>query len=253
MRRRIVTMILSVSLSLFMGTSITAKEAIIGVFIHAPHVYKTEETGNVYGPGIDYITEIVRAMGYEPVVRLLPLPRILAFLKSGDIDLSLEFAKTAERAEYLYYPDAPSYIMVPSLTFLSSSTVTEIKTIDDLKGTRIGYLKGASVAAFFKGNSAVVFENVTGENWIQQNLGKLLAGRIDAAMDNNAYSYLEEARRQGLESKIKTLRIPGEGTGFYVVFSKASPKGRELLSQFNRVTATGLYDEQAMIEKYIHK
>lgn len=240
-----------IGLLLLIAFPFNAQEVNIGVFVHPPHVYKNEGNDEVYGPAIDYISVIARAMGYEPVFHLLPLPRILLYLKSGQLDMTLEIIKTAEREEYLFYSDKPTYVMVPSLTFLVTNKINEINSISDLGKMKIGYLTGAATSSFFNNASGVVFESVSGDDWIQQNLAKLLAGRIDAAMDNNAYSYREEARKQRIAHKIKTLNIPGEGTSYYVVFSKSAPKGFELLKKYDSLIATGQYNEQKMIDEFI--
>ncbi len=239
------------SLALILSLPAFAREVTVGVFVHAPHVYKNETDDGAYGPAIDYVSQVMAEMGYEPVYRLLPLSRVLLYLKDGQIDLSLEIAKTPEREEYAYFSDEPVYVMVPSLTVLATNKIDRIDGVDDLSGMKIGFLGGAAIPSFFDSAKSVVFESVSGDSWIRQNLARLLAGRIDAAMDMNAYSYREEAKRQGVESKIKTLRIPGEETRFYVAFSKASAKAVTLLERYNAVVKADGYDEQKMIDDFI--
>jgi polar amino acid transport system substrate-binding protein len=245
--------ILCVGLLLLSWYVSSAQEVSIGVFVHAPHVYKNEKNDEVYGSAVDYIAKIVKSMGYKPKFHLLPLPRILLYLKTGKLDMTLEIIKTPEREEYLYYSDKPTYIMVPSLTFLATNNLNEINSVTDLGKIKIGYLKGAITSSFFKDAVNIEFDSVSGDDWIKQNLAKLLAGRIDAAMDNNAYSYWEEARKQRVAHKIKIINIPGERTNYYVVFSKASSKGHDLFTKYNSLFETGQYNEQQMIDDFINK
>jgi len=85
---------------------------------------------------------------------------------------------------------------------------------------RIGYILGAYPGSFFSGVTDVVFDNVAGDSWISQNLGKLLAGRIDGVLDQNEYSCLEEARRQGVEDKIRVLPLPVDQIQSYLVYGE---------------------------------
>ena len=45
-----------------MGIIFAAQDVNIGVLVHAPHAYKDDSTNEVYGPGIDYISAIVKDM-----------------------------------------------------------------------------------------------------------------------------------------------------------------------------------------------
>lgn len=96
-----------------------------------------------------------------------------------------------------------------------------------------------------------MFENVAGDAWTAQNLGKLLAGRIDGVLDQNEYSCREEARRQGQENRIRVLPLPVDRVRSYVVFSRASPKGARLLREFNALEITPELDENIMILKFL--
>lgn len=228
-----------------------AEEVMIGVFVHPPHVYRDEVTGDPYGPGVEYIKTVITDMGYTPAIILLPFQRILVYLKAGELDCTLEIARTPDREEFLYYPREPAYTMVPSLTFRITQELHEITSINDLQGMTIGYLTGADPGPFFETASTSMFDTVSGETWIKLNLAKLLLGRIDAALDQNSYSYLAEAKEQGIEHLVKTIPLPGEGVGAYVVFSKNSPKGALLVEKYNILIGTGTYNEQKMIDEFL--
>ena len=243
-----------VLLFFIIATSLVFSEDVkIGVFVHPPHVYQDELTEKAHGPAIDYIKSLFIDMGYTPVIILLPFQRILAYLQSGKIDCTLEIARTPDREKYLYYPTEPTYIMVPSLTFLVTNKLQTITSIDDISGMTIGYLGGADPGPFFESATNITFDTVSGKTWIKQNLAKLNLGRIDAALDQNSYSYLAEAKEQGIEHLVKTLPLPGEGIGAYVVFSKKSPHGSLLADKYNRLIETGNYDEQKLIDEYLDR
>ncbi len=242
------------SLICLFNSCIDATDVKVGVFIHAPLVQQVTNTSPPTGPTIDYITAMIREMGFSPVISVLPYQRVMSGLKSGEIDMTLEIGKLAERETFLYFSDKPVHHMKPSLTFLASNELTTIHSIDDLRGMKIGYLVSAFKANFFdNAPSDIIFDLINSDTWVRQNLEKLLAGRIDAAFDQNAVSYLDEAKKLGVAHKIKTISLPGEGTEGYVVFSKKSTNGKILLDAFNKVAATGKYDENKMIDDYMNR
>jgi len=167
--------------------------------------------------------------------------------------VTLEIAKTEERETYLLYAKKPAYRMVKSLTFLATNPINEIRTIDDLAGMRIGYLLGANLGTFLESSNSIQVEYVGGDDWVRLNLAKLLSGRIDAALDNNAYSYLAEAKRQGVMGTIKTLPLPGEVSDYYVAFSKKSARGAELVRKYDELMETGRFNEQEMLDAFLRK
>lgn len=94
-------------------------------------------------------------------------------------------------------------------------------------------MRGSVSTPFLLGSATIVFEYVSGDNWIQLNLGKLLSGRIDAALDSIADSW----------SRVN----------YYVIFLKQSTKSLKLIKEYNEAGATGKYSEQVMINKFINK
>ena len=229
---------------------VMAEDARVGVFVHAPNVYQDERTREAYGPSVEYIKAVLKEMGYTPVISVLPIARVFRWLESGEIDVTLEVGRSAERERFLFYPEEPAYVMKPALAFLVENKISKINSIDDVRGMTIGFLSGAtSVGDFFSSDpTAVKFDLISGDTWLQQNLSKLLAGRIDAAMDQNPYSYLAEAKNRGVAGKIKVIELPGKGTDAYVVFSRKSPKGQAMVQAYNKAVAGGKYDLQIMIE-----
>jgi ABC-type amino acid transport substrate-binding protein len=240
-------------LLLLFGASILGAETLrIGVFIHSPVVMQDAPGREPYGPGIDYAKAVARALGYEPKFELHPIARVLSYLEKGSIDMSLEFGIIEERKSFLFFADKPCYLNNASLTILAENPLNSLSSNADIAGMRIGYILGAYQGVFFEGAKGVTFDYATGDYWIPQNLGKLLARRIDAILDQNMYSCLFEARKQGVENKIKVLKIPGGGFEGYVVFSRAAPKGESLLRAYNAMNASAArIDENALIREYI--
>ncbi len=228
-----------------------AEKLRIGVFIHSPIVMQKEPGSEPYGPGVDYAKAIARALGYEPDIQLLPIGRMLANLRDGSLDIGLELGMLEERKAFLLYPDAPCLTTRPSLTVRADNPLMAVASAKDLAGMRVGYLLGGYSGSFFAGTKNVEFEYVSGDSWVAQNLAKLLAGRIDAVLDQNEYSCLAEARRKGVESKIKVLPLPVVPVKGYVVFSRAAPGIEKILSEYNKKATSSIPDENALIRKYL--
>lgn len=114
----------------------------IGLYYHPPIVMKAVD-GEAYGPGVDYAEAIARAMGYEPSVELLPVARLVTYLKNGTIDIALEFGMNDERKKFVHFSEKPCLITNPSLTVMSDNPLTSIQSAKDVSGMRIGYILGA--------------------------------------------------------------------------------------------------------------
>lgn len=249
MRRRISLGICLFSFLAFGAPVFLGAETLrIGVFLHAPVVMQQASDGAPYGPGVEYAKAVAVALGYEPKIELLPIARILSYLANGNLDMALEFAMNDERKSFVYYPDAPCYVTHTALTVRADHPLREILSVKDVSGMRIGYLLGAYTGTFFTGVSDVTFDYVAGDAWIAQNLSKLLTGRIDAILDQNEYSCLAEARKQGTDQRIRVLLLPGNAVKGYVLFSRARPNAEALLRAYNALNGTpALPDENALV------
>lgn len=228
-----------------------AEKLKIGVFIHSPYVMQKTPGSEPYGPGVDYARAVARALGYEPDIRPLPIARIIANLENGSLDMSLELGMTEERKKFLFYPASPCLVSHPALTVKADNTLTAIASAKDLTGMRVGYILGGYTGSFFNGEKNISFEYVSGDAWIAQNLSKLMAGRIDAILDQNEYSCLAEARQRGIENQIKVLLLPGAPVKSYVVFSRAAPHAERLLRAYNALDASSVPNENALVLKYL--
>jgi ABC-type amino acid transport substrate-binding protein len=133
---------------LLLFTSIFPIDAKIGLFVHAPMVQIEPQTEKPYGPTVDYITAVIREMGYNPEITVMPLTRILNSLETGTLDLTLEIAKNSEREEFLFFSEKPIYFIEPVLIFTSNNPIKEIRSLEDIKGLKIGYLSGAALPSF---------------------------------------------------------------------------------------------------------
>lgn len=70
-----------------------SQELRTGVFVHDPMMNLDAERNEVYGKGVDYTGKIAKETGYEFRLAIVPFGRIFTFLKTGDIDITLDVGK----------------------------------------------------------------------------------------------------------------------------------------------------------------
>lgn len=204
----------------------------IGVFDHAPLVVLQGQ--KVDGGEIRYLNKVCREMGITPVYTVLPFPRLLNAVETGEIDMALELRKTPEREAKMLFSEKPVIRYSPVLAVLTENKLKAITQIDDLQGYKIAYLIGSTVPDFLKSKTAVTFDSTSGDDWGNRNLKKLLEKRVDGALDLNPFSTSWEIKKMGVQNKVRILTLPGPSDAFYVVFSKTA-KGTEFSKSFDKL------------------
>lgn len=238
MKHRVVFLVF-VMLLLVVNQPLSAETVRMGYFILPPHQYLLDDSAEKpRGAQITSFEAQASLMGYDVEwVGPLPLPRMTEMLKKGeDIDGTVGFPKYSSFEEFLYYPDAPLFFGQPIFVVRQENPLTQIRSIDDIRGYRIGLVKSISgryTALIDEHRDALTIEELGGDAWIEQNLKKLIAGRLDALFDRQAYTIPFVAAQLQLDTQIKILPIPTPSSPFYVVFSKASQQGKLLLERYN--------------------
>lgn len=213
----------------------------MGFFDLTPHCFRVEGTEKPQGASIQYFESISSKMGYDVEwVGPLPFPRLIDHLKEGKVDGSLMMVRNDERQKFLYYPEKPYYSLQTVFAVKKNNKLEEISSVDDVKGYRIGYFTGPAVSNFLKSNiNHFKMDYISGNNWVELNLMKLVRGRIDAIYDRNPATIPFEAKILNIDDKIKILKLPEQPVYAHVVFSKKSQKGMVLVNEFNK-TVSGL-------------
>lgn len=138
------------------------------------------EDGRPAGIDIDIAREIASAIGAEFEFRAMPFDNLFDALHSNEVDLVLSAVTiTPERQKTLLF----------SAPYLSASTVlavaktnTDIDSVDDIEGGRLGVLKGtlgeklAMQSELLKGMTIVAYTNN------DDRIDDLVSGKIDAAI-----------------------------------------------------------------------
>jgi ABC-type amino acid transport substrate-binding protein len=201
-------------------------------------MYQVEGTGKPGGASIAYFEAIAAQMGYT-VEWVGPLPhlRFINNLKTGENGVvgGIAVAKFAETEAFLDFPETPYCLLQPVLAIRQENPLQAIRTIDDIQGYRIGFMTvDQPYTPFLETHREQLrFETIASEDWVRQNLLKLVNDRLDAVFDRNAHTLLFEAVRLKLDQAIKILPIPDQPTPLYVGFSKAAPQSKRFVEQYN--------------------
>jgi polar amino acid transport system substrate-binding protein len=242
---------LLVGISVFFGFRETSAEKItMGYFEIKPHMYKTEGL-QPKGASIAYFEDMASKMGYRVEWKgPLPFPRLIEYLKNGEVDGSLVFTKNKEREQYLYYSEPPYYSVQSVFAVKKANKLDKITSADDVKGYKVGFLKKAYQTRFLTDHmDQFTMEYIHGTEWVKQNLYKLIRGRIDAAYDLNPWTMQFEAILLKIDDQIKILTLPEPPRGIYAVFSKKSEKGKGLLESYNKIFQDVRLDYVSLIKK----
>lgn len=117
------------------------------------------------------------------------------------------------------------------------------KALSDLRGKRVGIVRGASYGeAFDRAQTAGVF-TVDGDNGANNRLHKLVAGRIDCALFNVGKAGFEETLRIHKEfmpykDALVVLPVPLRSDPNFLAFPK-SMQMRTWLAEFNQIIKKG--------------
>ena len=179
----------------------------------------------------------------------LPMTRAYKSLDDGDIDASLIAIMNPERRKIYLVPDNYYILMKPSLVMLKSNPLNQVTKPDDLFNLRIGYVEGAMYSPFIK-NDKISIDFTKGADYKKNNFDKLMLKRIDAIYDANDVSNPWDAKKYGLNDKIKVVLLPIDPTQIYTVF-RNTDKGQKLLKIYNEVNNT-LYKTDT-IDKILSK
>lgn len=212
----------------------------VGYFINKPFIYLNETSGKPQGPKVRFFEAIAAKMGY-PVewVGPLPLLRYATYLQEGTLDVGASVVMIPEIEEIVYYSAQPTDFVQAVFVVRKDNPLTQIASIQDVQGYRVGWFANMTPAQFVQENLAHLQMDYMppSDNMDVQSLQKLLLGHVDALHQLNAYSLPFIAAELHLLDQIKVLPLPEPPTPVYIGFSKKSPRGKLLMEQYNAAQA----------------
>lgn len=223
-----------------------------------PHIYASEDGGPPAGPNIDLFNKIAEKMGYTVEWVGMPLPRITQAMKKGTegIDGHTLTIKIPEWEKYALYPAKPYFSTNPCIAVEADNPLQRIKSVEDIDGYRIGFaatFTNLYPPIIMQNKNRLILDEISGNDWTQRNISRMLMGRLDAAFELNSYSILYVAKMLRMDKKIKILSLPSKKTDYYHVFFKTSPKAQKLLKAYEKVVADYKFSYDEMLIEEITK
>jgi polar amino acid transport system substrate-binding protein len=201
--------------------------------------FEFTEPGSTEAIGFD--VDLVKAIAATPGIGITdvefikqPFDTIILSVSQGRFDMSASsFSITPERAQQIDFSDgyftATQSVMV--------KTGSDITSIDDLQGRKIGAQRGttgADLAATVQGAEVLRFEI------IDDAFNALAAGRVDGVINDYAVSAYAAERRDDFEIVDRNPSVENYG----LVFSKENTALRDAFNAgLAEIRANGTYDE----------
>jgi len=229
---------LAMSAHLLAGVAAQAQDALrIGYFDIPPHVVEMEG-GKPKGAAISYFEEYLSPHLGLPVEwdsEITAPTRLMNQLKNGEKDAMIFLGKTAERTEYLYYPEP--YLIIPeTLAFRSDYRINQITDVGELHGLTIGFLVGGRIPGALR-DDKIKYDLIAGKRLFERNVEKLLLGRIDAVYAPLSTALADIIDKMEVGDRVKLVPIEFLApVQIYTVFSKKTVN-QDVIVRYNMALA----------------
>lgn len=235
-KRLAVIFILVFGIASVCGTG-RAEEPLVFVGIENSVPYSYDEDGVRKGILYDSIAEIVRRLGIEAKIELVPFNRMLHVLQNGTADATFMIYRNKEREKYLLYsrlPMSESSINV----YTRRGKEFAVNDVKDLYNKKVGKQSGFFISAEFdqaaRAEKFTVDEAVHGD----ANLKKLVSDRIDCYVGGLQMSryYIKRLKLQGQISELTPPIVSGVQT--YFALSKAGSRIKNKKAFLKKINET---------------
>ncbi len=212
-----------------------ADEPLVFVGIENGVPYSYEENGVKKGILYESITEIIRRLGIDAKIELVPFNSMLNVLQNGTADATFMIQRNKERESYLLYSRLP--INTSSINIYTRRgkefTFNEVK---DLYNKKVGKQPASFISSEFdqaaKADRFTLDEAIQGES----NLKKLIADRIDCYVGDLQASrfYIKRLKLQDEIVELSTPVVSGLQT--YFALSKAGKRIKNKKAFLNKIS-----------------
>jgi len=217
------------SILFFIATSFTtAAETSLLVVTDLWPPYAIEDNGEYKGTDVDIIIATFKRMGIPIRLEFYPWKRCLAMIEQKQADAILTAAKTSERQKIMYFPEEPVSRGM-TVFFIKKGKNIPYQNLQDLDHLRAGAVTGYKYCDVVDKTRFVI--NAERVVTIEQNFKKLLAGRLDFSVGDQAVGFYK-AKVMGILNDIDIIpgayHCPG---GNFLAFSKKAGHDK-IASQF---------------------
>jgi len=179
---------------------------------------------------VEVTTEALKRVGYTAHVQYKPWPRALhEVMEEGAHDMLLGSYKSRERSEKMLFSDPIGKVEI--CVFSLKARGISCRSVHDLAPYRVGVIRGFSMLGEFQSMKL----NCEAVPTTEQNIAKLLAGRIDVFVDKKATTlFILHGSFPDRVAQVEALSPPLKADFFYNAFPGRRSNARKLLGDFNR-------------------
>jgi polar amino acid transport system substrate-binding protein len=175
------------------------------------------------------VSEAFKRAGYEVKIDFMPWARALKESNGGNYDAAYPEYYSEERAKTFLFSD--QFAASPLGFYKQKSTNITYAKLEDLKPYRIGVVLGYTNTPEFDAADYLQKETVNAD---EQNLRKLLLGRIDlAVIDKYVAQYIITTKIPEATDKLEFIEPQLKEQPLYLIFSQQSANNKQKLMAFN--------------------
>ncbi len=212
----------------------------------APYAY--EQSGQVLGTDTEIALAVLKRLGVEAQIRLLPWRRCLAMMRAQEADAILAVSITEPRKAFMHFPLEP---VSTGVTVFFRKAQGNISTVDlaNPQALRAGAMMGYKYCDDI--DNSPLMKQASRVSSLEQNFNKLLRGRLELVVEVESVGFYTLQQMQ-LSDRIDIVPDARycEG-GNYLAFAKKP--GYEMLAQrFSEALRQfkGTNEYQAILKKY---
>jgi polar amino acid transport system substrate-binding protein len=219
-----------VILILFCVSSTAFAENTIVVAINDTPPWKMMVDGKVEGVDINITNKLLSKLNIKPIYRMAPFKRCLQDLRHGEADIMGFLTYKDERTKFLKYFQPP-YQGDVKIFYVRKGEKERLKQYEDLYRLKVGLIRGHKHYEPFDSDPKIMKEQVSRD---ESNYKKIVAGRIDALIDNDTQGPYN-AYRFGMVDKIEIApyKVPLGKNGYFAMSKKS--KYMDRFSEFENV------------------
>lgn len=161
----------------------------------------------VGGPVVDRVRSVFARLGVEVDIVVYPIARGLSMVETGKVDAYFSLKRTPERERILLFTRQPLVTQTFVFFARADSKITWTGRMDELRNRRIGVVSSTSYGPLFDRAAKELLIHLDEANTFEQNLAKLIAGRVDLVI-NSLDVGRELVQRLGAEDQVIALVPP---------------------------------------------
>lgn len=221
-------------LSMFMGLKAQADTISLRSDSWCP--YNCAPDAKKLGYGIEVLKAIFEKEGHTLDYQLMNWTRSIERGRAGDHTAIIGARK--EEAPDFIFPTEPIGNQGNKLAILKDSTFSYNGTTS-LADKRLAVIQSYSyndtIDAYVKKNAGnkMLIDAATGDDALEKNLSKLVAGRVDVVIDDSSVLTYKINEMQ-ISDQVKLVNEASEPTAIYVAFSPKNPKAKDYAALFDK-------------------